>query len=82
MSEFIWTEQAKQQLRQIDRAQALKILHALDDYAEIGKGRIKRLQGSGDLRIRVGDYRVRFEMVGDDTYRILRVRHRGVAYRD
>jgi len=81
VSRFIWTERAKEQLRQIDREQALQILHALTDYASGGKGQIKKLKGSGDLRLRVGDYRVRFEEVEEDAYRILRVGHRREAYR-
>ena len=81
MSQFLWTDRAKEQLRQIDRDQALQILHALTDYASSGKGHVKKLKGSSDLRLRVGDYRVRFEMVEEDTYRILRVRHRREAYR-
>jgi mRNA-degrading endonuclease RelE of RelBE toxin-antitoxin system len=51
------------------------------DYAASGKGQIKKLKGIGDLRLRVGDYRVRFEVVEENTYRILRVRHRKEAYR-
>jgi mRNA interferase RelE/StbE len=81
VSEFIWTDRAKEQLRAIDREQALGILHALTDYASSGQGDIKKLKGSGDLRLRVGDYRVRFEVVEEDTYRILRVSHRKEAYR-
>jgi mRNA interferase RelE/StbE len=81
VSTFIWTERAKEQIRAIDREQALEILNALTDYAASGKGQIKKLKGSGDLRLRVGDYRVRFEVVEEDTYRILRVRHRKEAYR-
>ena len=81
MSTFVWTERAKEQIRAIDREQALEILNALTDYAASGKGQIKKLKGSGDLRLRVGDYRVRFEVVEEDTYRILRVRHRKEAYR-
>jgi len=81
VSRFIWTERAKEQLRQIDREQALQILYALTDYARSGAGQVKKLKGSGDLRLRVGDYRVRFEMAEEDTYRILRVRHRKEAYR-
>jgi mRNA interferase RelE/StbE len=81
VSQFIWTERAKEQLRQIDREQALGILRALTDYASSGQGQIKRLKGSGDLRLRVGDYRVRFEVVERDTYRVLQVRHRREAYR-
>jgi mRNA interferase RelE/StbE len=81
VSTFVWTERAKEQIRAIDREQALEILHALTDYAASGKGQVKKLKGSGDLRLRVGDYRVRFEVVEEDTYRILRVRHRKEAYR-
>ncbi|MGD0438927.1 MAG: type II toxin-antitoxin system RelE/ParE family toxin [Bryobacteraceae bacterium] len=81
MSRFIWTERAKQELRQIDREQALGILRALTNYAGSGQGQIKKLKGSGDLRLRVGDYRVRFEVLDVDTYRILQVRHRREAYR-
>ena len=81
MSKIIWTDRAKEQLRAIDREQALGILHALTDYAESGKGQIKKLKGSGDLRLRVGDYRVRFEVAEEDTYRVLRVAHRKQAYR-
>ncbi|HLJ48058.1 MAG TPA: type II toxin-antitoxin system RelE/ParE family toxin [Bryobacteraceae bacterium] len=81
MSKFIWTDRAKEQLRAIDREQALQILHTLTDYANSGLGDVKKLKGSGDLRLRVGDYRVRFEKAGEDTYRILRVRHRREAYR-
>ena len=81
MSKFIWNDHAKEQLRQIDREQALRILHARTDYAASGKGQVKKLTGSGDLRLRVGDFRVRFEVAEEETYRILRVRHRKEAYR-
>lgn len=81
MSKFIWTDRAKEQLRAIDREQALDILHSLTDYATSGKGQVKKLKGSGDLRLRVGDYRVRFVVAEEDTYRIPRVRHRKEAYR-
>ena len=81
MSRFLWTDRAKEQLRQIDRDQAVQILHALTDYASSGKGQVKKLKSTSDLRLRVGDYRVRFEMVGEDMYRILRVSHRREAYR-
>jgi mRNA-degrading endonuclease RelE of RelBE toxin-antitoxin system len=81
VSKFIWTDRAREQLRAIDRKQALQILHALTDYVGSGKGQVKKLKDSGDLRLRVGDYRVRFEVAEEETYRILRVRHRREAYR-
>jgi mRNA-degrading endonuclease RelE of RelBE toxin-antitoxin system len=55
-------DQAKTQLRAIDQATALRILHALAPYLESGEGDVKRLQGiePPEFRLRVGDYRVRF----------------------
>jgi len=43
---------------------------------------VKKLQGIDppEYRLRVGDYRVRFELDGE-TVRILRVRNRREAYR-
>lgn len=82
MSRFVWTDRAREQLRRIDRDPALQILHHLTEFGSSGKGQVKRLKGSGDLRLRIGEYRVRFEIVGEDTFRILPVRHRREAYRD
>jgi len=43
---------------------------------------IKKLQGdSEELRLRVGDYRVRFTEEPQDTLMIHSVRHRSEAYR-
>ena len=81
MKRFTWTDKAKGELRQIDKQQAMAILHALTDYAKTGQGDIKRLRGSTDWRLRVGDYRVRFEILRDDILRILHVKHRREAYR-
>ena len=81
MNRFIWTDRAQEQLRHIDREQALRILHALTEFAQSGNGQIKSLKVSGDLRLRIGDYRVRFEVAGGGAYRILRIGHRREAYR-
>ena len=48
MKRFTWTDKAKGELRQIDKQQAMAILHALTDYAKTGQGDIKRLRGSTD----------------------------------
>ncbi len=68
-------------MRRIDREQALEILHALTEYSNAGGGDVKRLRASTDWRLRVGDYRVRFEILPGDILRILHVRHRREAYR-
>jgi mRNA interferase RelE/StbE len=78
---FHWKDQARADLRRIDREEAMKILRALTDYANSGVGDVKRLQGSPDFRLRVGDYRVRFETPDEHTISILYVKHRSDAYR-
>jgi mRNA-degrading endonuclease RelE of RelBE toxin-antitoxin system len=57
-----WTDQAKADLRTIDQTTALRILHVVARYLATGEGDVKRLQDvePPELRLRVGDYRVRF----------------------
>jgi len=60
----------------------MRIFAALHRFAETGEGDIKKLQGeSGDLRLRVGDYRVRLTEEPDKILLIQSVRHRREAYR-
>jgi len=51
-----WSEQAKADVRGLDKPTAVRILHALHRFVETGAGDIKRIQGGGpELRPRVGD---------------------------
>lgn len=79
---FVWPESARSQLRAIDREDALRILHALTQYAQSGEGDIKALAGEwqGYFRLRVGDYRVIFSVLPYEIA-VLRVRHRSDVYR-
>ena len=79
---IVWRDQAKTQLRAIDQPTALRILHALAHFATSGEGDVKRLQeiDPPEFRLRVGDYRVRFQDLGDTLY-ITAVKHRREAYR-
>jgi mRNA interferase RelE/StbE len=77
-----WSESARADIRRLDRDTAMRIFAALHRFAETGEGDIKKLKGeSGELRLRVGDYRVRFTDEPDDTLHIHSVRHRSEAYR-
>jgi mRNA interferase RelE/StbE len=77
-----WTEQAKADIRGLDRATAMRILHALHRFAESGTGDIKALQGGmEELRLRAGDYRLFFVCTGGDVIEVRRVHHRREAYR-
>jgi mRNA interferase RelE/StbE len=78
---FQWTAQAKSELRQIEREQAMRILLELTRYGETGQGDVKRLQASDQFRLRVGDYRLRFIVLEDGTMRIVRIGHRKDVYR-
>ena len=55
---------------------------AFERFASTGAGNVKRLQDIDppDYRLRVGDYRARFELE-KGIMRILRVRNRREAYR-
>jgi mRNA-degrading endonuclease RelE of RelBE toxin-antitoxin system len=78
----IWAPEAQAQLRAIDRATALDILHAVDDYLTLGKGDVKKLRPPRDeLRLRVGDYRVFLYQLAPSSIRITGVKHRSQAYR-
>jgi mRNA-degrading endonuclease RelE of RelBE toxin-antitoxin system len=57
-----WTEQAKADLRAIEQTTTLHILHSVARYLATGEGDVKRLQDvePPELRLRAGDYRVRF----------------------
>jgi len=77
-----WTPPARADVRRIDRTTAMRILTTLHRFAETGEGDIKKLQGdSGELRLRVGDYRVRFNEEPPGTILVHSVLHRSEAYR-
>jgi mRNA interferase RelE/StbE len=77
-----WTDPAKADLRAIDKDTALRILHTVARYLASGEGDVKRLQDiePPEMRLRVGDYRVRFRDHGDSIL-VLAVKHRREAYR-
>jgi mRNA interferase RelE/StbE len=78
---IVFSQQARADVRRLDRDTAMHIFAALHRFAQTGVGDIKRLQGETiELRLRVGDYRVRFTEEAS-TLHITRVLHRKEAYR-
>ena len=77
-----WTDQAKADLRAIDKDTALRILHTLTRYLVSGEGDVKRLQDiePPEMRLRVGDYRVRFYDY-ENSILVLAIKHRREVYR-
>jgi mRNA interferase RelE/StbE len=79
---FAWPESARSELRGVDRESAMRILIALTRYGESGEGDIRALSGEWDgyFRLRVGDFRVIFQITPEEVV-IVRVRHRSDVYR-
>jgi len=78
-------DRARKDLRRLDLPTRQRILSAITRLAHGAElvGDIKRVTGSGEYRLRVGDWRVRFER--DDRLRtivVVRVLPRGRAYRE
>ena len=82
MKRISFSDDAKANIRAIPRHLAMNILTAIHRLADSGAGRVKRLHDmeGGEMRLRVGDYRVRYtETV--TAVRILAVKNRKDAYR-
>jgi mRNA interferase RelE/StbE len=77
-----WLDEAKGDVRRIDRATAFRVFDAILQFARTGAGDVTPLHGelAGAFRLRCGDYRVLFSLV-EDCVRIFGVRHRSGAYR-
>ena len=81
MRKITWSEGARTDVRRVDRETAMRILTAHHRFAETGEGDVKKLTAkTGELRLRVCDYRIRFTEDPDDTLRIHSVLHRKEAY--
>ena len=82
MKRIAWTEQARSDVRALEKPTAMRILSALDRLVRTGAGDVTTLQGGEEeLRLRMGDYRLFFVATGDDAVDVRRVRHRREAYR-
>ena len=81
MRAIAWSDRARTDIRNLDRETAMRIFAALHRLAETGEGDVRKLaEESGELHLRVGDWRVRFT---DDSKKlnIHTVLHRKEAYR-
>ncbi|HLF16886.1 MAG TPA: type II toxin-antitoxin system RelE/ParE family toxin [Candidatus Thermoplasmatota archaeon] len=76
-----YSDSARRDLRALDHAVAQQVLRKLDSIRKDPLRSMKRLKGSKDWRLRVGDWRVVAQ--ADATARLLtvkRVQHRSVVY--
>jgi mRNA-degrading endonuclease RelE of RelBE toxin-antitoxin system len=77
----VLSSQAQADLKELDRAIAVRIAAAIQRFAATGAGNVKALRGihPPEFRLRVGDWRVRFHDHGE-WIDILRIRNRRDAY--
>jgi mRNA-degrading endonuclease RelE of RelBE toxin-antitoxin system len=77
-----WSDEARAEVRRLDRLTAMRVFRGLLRFAGTGIGDVKELQGdlNGRCRLRVGDYRLFFSQSGE-VLRIHSVKHRSEAYR-
>jgi mRNA interferase RelE/StbE len=81
MKAFRWRPAARADLRRIDQETAMRILHALTRYGDTGEGDVKMLTDTGGLyRLRVGKWRVFFDLDEPGAVSIHRIDNRGQAY--
>ncbi len=80
---FTWAPQARSDIANLDRMIAKRVLDALARFGKAGEGDVKTLQGpyAGQMRLRVGDWRIRFRPMGPASFEVLAVENRGQAYR-
>jgi mRNA-degrading endonuclease RelE of RelBE toxin-antitoxin system len=78
----IWSPEGRVDLRAIERETALQILHCIDRYLASRTGDVKKLKPPRTgFRLRCGDYRVFFDLKGENTIEITGVKNRREAYR-
>ena len=78
----IWSPEGRADLRAIERETAMQILHCIDRYLASRSGDVKKLKPPRTgFRLRCGDYRVFFDLNGENTIEIANVKNRREAYR-
>jgi len=75
-----WKEHALQNLEKLESSTVRRILKKVDELSENPFSKdIKKLKGSDDFRLRIGDYRIIFS-IEKENIQILKVGHRKNIY--
>ncbi len=74
--------QARKDLRRIPKADAARVVAALEKLEDGLAGDVKRLTSfTPEYRLRIGDYRALFDIEQTNRVVVYRVRHRRESYR-
>lgn len=80
--EVYWYHRAVEEISQLaarNSRQSTRLLVAIREYGQTGRGDLKKLQGSEEWRLRAGDWRVIFVLREDAAY-VSRISDRQDAY--
>jgi mRNA interferase RelE/StbE len=79
---LVYKPAAQRELLHMDRSDARRIIHALEAFAADGRGDVKALKGSlkGRYRLRIGKWRVFFNLDHPGNVVVTDVDNRGQAY--
>ena len=81
MRSFLWEPAARADLRKLDRETAMRILLTLTRYGDTGEGDVNMLTDRNGLhRLRVGKWRLFFDLDSPGIVRIHGIDNRGQAY--
>ncbi len=79
---LLWSQDARADLRAIDRETAMQILHCIDRYLASRTGDVKKLKPPHTgFRLRCGDHRVFFDHKEQNIIEVTGVRNRKDAYK-
>lgn len=80
----IWSDEARADVRAIDRDTALRLLRSLDRFLRTNAGNVKQLEGYDPplFRLRTGPWRLIYRHQGEEAIEVVRVRNRREAYRN
>ncbi len=84
MWQIVWDPPAAKEFDALSSDLQERVLDALYRYTRFGEGNVKYLQGryASTMRLRVGEYRIRFRLSEGNLLVVLAVRPRGSAYKD
>jgi len=83
MFKITFKKSVAKDLKQISKDQVKRILEKIETDLSSAPEQFPELKGkfSGLRRYRVGDYRIIFAIVGNDTVLITRIKHRKESYK-
>ena len=82
MFEIIWDKNAQNQVNKLEPIISIRIIKKVNELSEDPFSRdVKRLKGTNLYRLRVGDYRVFFE-IEQNRISILKIGHRKNIYNE